>query len=155
MPEAADGLALLRDTSLPVETDAAILADWAMAGAFGLRVFLFVVLGTYFVWFWSHSGQTLAMQTWRLRLVTLQGQPVSVARAALRYLLAWMWFLPALLTLHFSGLEGAGPAFAAIIVGVLAYAALVWLHPGRQYWHDVVCRTRLVNWTPPSRPKSR
>jgi len=42
MPEAADGLALLRDTILPVETDAAILADWAMAGAFGLLAAILV-----------------------------------------------------------------------------------------------------------------
>ena len=123
----------------------------ALVGAFGLRVFLFFVLGSYFVWFWTHSGQTLAMQTWRIRLVTRAGQPVTRLRALCRYLLAWLWFLPALATLNIAGLTASAPAFVAITVGVLAYAALARLHPDRQYWHDAVCGTRLVTWLPPPR----
>lgn len=123
----------------------------ALAGAVGLRVFLFLVLGAYFVWFWSRSGQTLAMQTWHIRLVTHGGQPVSRRRALCRYLLAWLWFVPALAALKLAGLQGALPAFAAIAAGVLVYAALTRLHPDRQYWHDAACGTRLVAWTPPPR----
>ena len=55
----------------------------ALVGALGLRVFLFLVLGVYFVWFWSRSGQTLAMQTWHIRLVTREGRPVTRLRALL------------------------------------------------------------------------
>jgi uncharacterized RDD family membrane protein YckC len=123
----------------------------ALVGALGLRIFLFLVLGAYFVWFWSRGGQTLAMQTWRIRLVTRRGEPVSRRRALCRYLLAWLWFVPALAALELTGLRGAWPAFAAIVTGVLAYAALAWLHPDRQYWHDAVCGTRLVGWLPPPR----
>ena len=91
-----------------------------------------------------------AMKTWRIRLVDQAGGRVSAFRAALRYLLAWMWFAPALLTLQFTGLGGSGAsAFVALLAGVVGYAALAWLHPDRQYWHDAVCRTRLVNWLPP------
>jgi uncharacterized RDD family membrane protein YckC len=118
----------------------------ALAGTEGLRAFLFVVLGTYFVGFWSHGGQTLAMQTWHVRLVGPEGQPVSRVRALVRYLLCWLWFVPALAALHLAGLHGVAPAFAAILAGVLAYAALTRLHPDRQFWHDVVCGTRLVTW---------
>ena len=42
----------------------------ALAGKLGLQVLIFGVLGLYFVWFWSRTGQTLAMQTWHVRLVT-------------------------------------------------------------------------------------
>ena len=121
----------------------------ALVGAFGLRVFLFVVLGAYFIGFWSRSGQTLAMQTWHIRLVTRGGQPVTRWRALCRYLLAWLWFVPALAALKLAGLQGALPAFVAIAAGVLAYAGLTRLHPDRQYWHDAVCGTRLVAWKPP------
>ena len=123
----------------------------ALVGALGLRIFLFVVLGAYFVWFWTRGGQTLAMQTWRIRLVTRRGEPVSRLRALCRYLLAWLWFVPALVALKLAGLQGALPAFAAIGAGVLAYAALTRLHPDRQYWHDAACGTRLVTWKPPPR----
>ena len=36
------------------------------------QLFLFLVLGIYFVWFWSR-GQTLAMKTWHIRIVDRQG----------------------------------------------------------------------------------
>ena len=39
------------------------------------------------------------------------GQPVDAARAWLRYLLAWLWFVPALVALKLFGLRGGG-AFA-------------------------------------------
>jgi uncharacterized RDD family membrane protein YckC len=122
----------------------------ALAGVAGLRVFLFLVLGVYFVGFWSRTGQTLAMQTWRMRLVTAGGEPLSPWRALGRYLLAWMWFLPALISLQWVGLKGVWPTSVALAAGVLAYAALAWLHPERQYWHDAVCKTRLTRWLPPA-----
>ena len=34
----------------------------ALLGRHALQGFLFVVLGIYFVWFWSHGGQTVAMK---------------------------------------------------------------------------------------------
>ena len=63
----------------------------ALVGAWGLKAFLFLVLGGYFVWFWSRHGQTLAMRTWHIRLLTRAGQPVARWRAVCRYLLAWLW----------------------------------------------------------------
>ena len=118
----------------------------ALVGSAGLQVFLLVVLAFYFVYFWSLSGQTLAMQTWHIRLVTLQGAPVTRLRALCRFVLAWLWFVPALATVHFSGLTGAWATFGAIAFGVLAYAGLTRFHPDRQYWHDAVCQTRLITW---------
>ena len=41
----------------------------AMTGQSGMQAVLFLVLGLYFVWFWSRRGQTLPMQTWSIRLV--------------------------------------------------------------------------------------
>jgi uncharacterized RDD family membrane protein YckC len=124
----------------------------ALVGMHGLQAFLFVVLGAYFVVFWSRSGQTLAMQTWHIRLVTTAGDRVTPMRATCRYLLSWLWFLPALGVLAASGLRGGWPATAALFTGVLCYAALARLHPQRQFWHDAACGTRLVNWRPIKRP---
>lgn len=123
----------------------------ALVGATGLQVLLFLVLGAYFVFFWSRSGQTLAMLTWHMRLVTLNGEPVRPLRAASRYLLAWLWFLPALAIVHFWGLHGGWAIAGTIAAGVAGYAALTRLHPDRQYWHDAVCGTRLVTWYPAHR----
>ncbi len=124
----------------------------ALVGKTGLQITVFLVLGAYFAGFWSRTGQTLAMKTWHLRLVTRDGLPVSPLRALCRYLLAWLWFLPALAGIYFSGLRGAAPVFMALIGGVLAFAALAWLRPDRQYWHDAACGTRLVTWRSAPRP---
>jgi len=125
----------------------------ALVGLHGLQAFLFVVLGVYFVWFWSTGGQTVAMKTWRLRLLTADRQPVSQARALARYLLSWLWFLPALAWAHFGGLSGGAAISGALALGVIVYAALALLLPQRQYLHDVLCGTRLADWQPQRPPR--
>lgn len=124
----------------------------ALSGKTGLQLFLFLVLGIYFIWFWTHGGQTVAMKTWRLRVLRADGEPLTQGRALARYLLAWLWFLPALLTLHLSGLKGGGATAGVLLAGVLAYAAASWLHPQRQFLHDALCGTRIVDAPQPPRP---
>lgn len=123
----------------------------AMLGRHGLQAFLFVVLGIYFAWFWSNGGQTVAMRAWHIRLVGADGKPVSQARALMRYLLSWLWFVPSLTALYLSGLHGLPAIFGMLAAGVLAYAALSRLQPDRQFWHDAACGTRLIS----SRPRPR
>ena len=64
--------------------------------AFGIAapnwvVFLnfFGVIGIYFVWYWHKHGQTLAMQTWKMQLVRVDGSKPSLEQLILRYCLAW------------------------------------------------------------------
>ncbi len=112
-----------------------------------LRVIAFVIYGVYFTWFWSRRGQTLPMQTWHIRLVTVSGQPVSQERALMRYVASCAWFAPAtaLAALnHWTRWD----ALAAVGVGVVAYALLSLLHPQRQFWHDALCGTQLIDAPP-------
>lgn len=53
------------------------------------QIHFFVVLLIYFCWFWLHGGQTLAMRTWKIRVVDSSGGPLRPAQAVLRYLAAW------------------------------------------------------------------
>ena len=101
-----------------------------LIGAFAHRVatptllwaHLFIVLLVYCLGFWCHGGQTLAMKTWRIRLLTRSGGPVRPAQALLRYLLCW----PSL------GLGGIGILWAVV-------------DRDRQFLHDRLAGTRLVN----------
>ncbi len=114
--------------------------------------FLFIVLGIYFGWFWSRSGQTLAMKTWHIRVVTRDGQPLTQARALLRYVAAWLWFLPPLAVAAWVGvhrLGGAGTA-ALFFAYLAAYAVVSKLHPSGQFPHDLIAGTRLITWRPAS-----
>ena len=120
----------------------------ALQGRGLLQAFLFVVFGIYFIWFWSHGGQTLAMKTWRVRVVTASGAPLTQARALARYVLSWIWWLPGLLLAWLGGWHAAGALFGALAAGVLGYALLALAHPQRQFWHDAACGTRLVDARP-------
>ena len=47
----------------------------------------------FYGWFWTHSGQTLGMQAWRIRVVSKQGQPVTVAQSVVRFgtaMVSWL-----------------------------------------------------------------
>ena len=120
----------------------------ALEGKAGMQAFVFVLLGLYFTGFWSHGGQTLAMRTWHLRVVRLDGSPLSRTRAFARFLASWMWFLPALLALWATGLRSAAGAAGSIVLGMAAYASLAWLRRDRRLWHDVLCGTQMIDWRP-------
>ena len=110
------------------------------------QAFLFVVLGIYFAWFWS-KGQTLAMKTWHIRVVDPAGRPLTQRRALLRYVLSWLWFLPPLAATAPFRLSGAETA--VIVLGwVLVWALLSRFHPARQFWHDALAGTRLIDARP-------
>ena len=123
----------------------------ALDNRHALQAFVFMVFGVYFVWFWS-KGQTLAMKTWHIRVVDVQGVPLTQQRALLRYALSWMWFLPPLgmsWLLDLPAREGA-----VITLGWVAiWAILARFHPQRQFWHDAWAGTRLITWITPAKPK--
>jgi len=96
----------------------------AMDNRHALQAFLFVVFGIYFVWLWS-KGQTLAMKTWHIRLESASGMPPTSGQAAKRYLLACLLF----------PISWAWALFAA----------------DRQFLHDRLAGTRLVNAAPSAR----
>lgn len=117
-----------------------------------LQDWLFFVLGLYFCWLWSHGGQTLAMKTWRIRVVTQQGLPLTLWRAIGRYLLAWLWLLPGLAA---AWAMGAKTWMLVLIpaANVLVWALTVYLDPQRQFLHDRIAGTRLIR-VPATTPKS-
>jgi uncharacterized RDD family membrane protein YckC len=109
--------------------------------------FLFLVIGGYCIYFWTR-GQTLAMKTWRLRLVDRLGRPLTFGRAALRYLFCWIWILPPLAAFQ-SRRIATGDVLALLAGWVVFWALLSRLHPLRQFWHDAFAGTRVVEAPPP------
>ena len=120
----------------------------ALQGQLGLQLLVFGVVGIYFVGFWHKKGQTLPMKTWHIQLRSANGGPVSWQRAAARYALSWLWFLPALAVSAVAQVKSAGEFGAVLLAGVFAYAAASWLTASRQFVHDVLCGTRLVDVQP-------
>ncbi|CAN1560024.1 COG1714 Predicted membrane protein/domain [Burkholderiaceae bacterium] len=121
----------------------------ALDNRHGLQAFLFLIFGIYFTWF-GHKGQTLAMKTWRIRLVDTSGKPLSQGRALWRYVLSWVWFLPPLIVI--SGLALSGGETLLLLLGwACVWAVLSRFQPEGQFWHDVWAGTRLIHSEPLSR----
>lgn len=110
----------------------------------GLKLFLFLATGLYFTWCWRDSGHTLAMKTWRVKVVKAGEPRLPWRTAILRYLLAWGWFAPALLACAALGLHGKGEITVALAIGMAAWAATALLDRDRQFLHDRIAGTRLI-----------
>ncbi len=55
-------------------------------------IYSWTVAGAYFVFCWAKSGQTLAMQTWRIQLTSQDGSRLTALQAVQRYILASLFF---------------------------------------------------------------
>ena len=98
-----------------------------MPGPGLLWLYLFLLLGTYFVWCWIKAGQTLAMKTWRLYIVDAQtGTLLRPLQAVVRYGMGWI-FWPTGLSLLWSLID-----------------------PDKQFLHDRIAGSRVIY-----RPKPR
>jgi uncharacterized RDD family membrane protein YckC len=58
-------------------------------------VYLLVICFFFYAWFWTHGGQTLGLRTWKLKVLTFNGEPISWKQAFLRFLgaiISWSFF---------------------------------------------------------------
>jgi uncharacterized RDD family membrane protein YckC len=83
-----------------------------------------------------------------VRLVDRWGQPVKRPQALLRYLLSWIWFLPALALAALMGTPGGAGLWVCLLSGVILVAAAAHWSPDRQFVHDLICGTRLIDCRP-------
>ena len=138
-------LALLLIASFPI----AGLKDAIREGATHIvfQVYLLVVTTCYFVWQWQKSGQTLAMKTWRFRVVNQRGQVLSWQHAMLRFIVALLFFGPACVgTVLFFFPGRISPAIALwFFLPLMATLLYARFDPDKQFLHDRLTGTRLVD----------
>jgi len=145
------GIALVTAAAVLLTLHALGVEQSAVLRRATLQAIEFCVLTAYGTWFWSAGRQTLPMKTWRIRVVSASGGPLSWRRALLRALLSWVWVLPALLLSAVLGLRPQNIGWT-ICAGVAAWALLSLLRSDRQYLHDALAGTRLI---PSSWPDGR
>ncbi len=84
-------------------------------------LYLLIISLLYFGWSWRRGGQTLGMKTWKLKLCTVDGQPVTYLQILIR--------------------------FSAALLGLLALGIGFWwglFNQRSETLHDRVSRTRLI-----------
>lgn len=84
------------------------------------RLTMLLICYLFFVGFWSGYGRTLGMQSWRLRIETVDGRAPGIGQSSLRFFAAILSWLPA----------GLGFWWQLVDNDKLA-------------WHDRLSRTRL------------
>lgn len=76
----------------------------------------------YYAYFWTHSGQTLGMKTWRIKLIAKNGRPLSWQQAVLYF-------------------------FAALLSWAVLGLGFLWslFDPQRATWHDKIAACRMLD----------
>lgn len=85
-----------------------------------VRVIAVLAVNVFFCWFWVKNGQTLGMQAWRIKLVGMNGQPVTVKMGVKRM---------------------AGALLSAICLGMGYWWCLI--DKQSRYWHDYLSGSEL------------
>lgn len=85
------------------------------------QLYIFTITYIFYIWFWTHSGQTLGMQTWKFKITTTKGEPVNLSQATIRY-------------------------FVAIISITVFGLGFFWsiVDKKNRTWHDIASRTKLI-----------
>jgi len=81
-------------------------------------VYLVSVSFLFYGWFWTHGGQTLGMRAWKLKVLTIDGKPLSWLQALSRFAAAFL-------------------SWAVLGVGFLWIA----FDKDRRGWHDHLSKT--------------
>jgi uncharacterized RDD family membrane protein YckC len=123
----------------------------ATAPAWFLLAHLYLVLALYFSWYWTKTGQTLAMQTWKIQLVSEDGTILKKSQALMRYALGSLWLVPAALIL-FIAIKVGNPEQMGTYLSITFFSMTLFFWPltalldrqHRQTWPDKWAKTRLV-----------
>jgi len=116
-----------------------------------LLAHLYLLLALYFSWYWTRTGQTLAMQTWRIQLTDLNGHIVSRSQALMRYAIASLWLIPAAIALYIAtriwGISSMGTSLSIVFFFTTLFfwpLTILFNLKERQAWVDSWSKTRLV-----------
>ena len=111
------------------------------------QVYFLCVAATYFTWFWRRGGQTLAMKTWRVRVTSASGQPLTFSRAVARFGCALLFFGPAIAGLLLLFFPNRISPVIALWAFLPMLATILWARfdADHQFLHDRMSGTRLVS----------
>lgn len=105
---------------------------------------LIIVTAAYFIHAWTGSGHTLAMKTWRIKIVKVGFAKVPLSAAIIRYIAGWGWVLPGLLISKLMHLNPKQAAMA-VSINIVLWGLSALLDRDRQLLHDKLAGTRLIS----------
>jgi len=129
-----------------------LLPNLVLGIAFGISLpswltffYLYGVLAFYFVWYWTRTGQTLAMQTWRVKLVSVSGARLTRRQALWRYVYGSLWLVPCILIQASAELQKWGIIGLLFAVSLFLWPLTIYLdRRHRQTIPDRLGKTKLI-----------
>ncbi|MES2016503.1 MAG: RDD family protein [Pseudomonadota bacterium] len=109
----------------------------------------FMVVGAYLIHSWSGSGFTLAMKTWRIKLVKVGYARVPFRNAAMRYVFSYGWVVTGGLIYYVVGRHSLKDMSLSMLAGVVLWGMTAFLDKDRQFLHDKLAGTRLISLPKP------
>lgn len=107
----------------------------------------------FYAWFWTREGQTLGMRTWKIKIITDNGEKLTWKLSAIRFAAATVVFLPAAIGLLW--IFDPNRSVSGLIIAILAMApacfGLLWMFfdSDKLAWHDKLSSTRLISLKEP------
>ncbi len=137
--------AILIGIATPAEVaakhEAVVLPDWFRH----LILFpaMMIMTWLFYGYFWRKNGQTLGMQTWRIKVIKPNGELLTWADAAGRCAAAVI--LPTICGLTANVLYGSSGAFAlSLLFGFIGNYAWSWINRRGFAWHDQLSATVVI-----------
>lgn len=124
-----------------------VFATKGYAGPFvehGNKFVVFIAAGAYFIHSWTGSGFTLAMKTWRIKVVMVGAARVPFRNAAVRYVFSWGWVLSGGLIYYLTGRHGWQDMALSLFAGIILWSSTIFLDKDRQFLQDKLAGTRLI-----------
>ncbi|HEU4484043.1 MAG TPA: RDD family protein [Povalibacter sp.] len=108
-----------------------------------------VVIGGFYVYFWTRKGQTIGMLPWRLRLQTPEGALIDLRTAVLRISIGLALWLPFFVGYweiwgHWTNRTARMVAMCASLAPVVLCYLWIWIDRDGLAWHDRLTRTRVI-----------
>ena len=79
-----------------------------------------------------------------------ESKKLAIRTAAMRYLLCWLWILPGIVVAYLSDLSNKHKLYA-LLASVLLWSLTAFLDKDRQFLHDRIAGTRLVQLPKPEK----
>jgi uncharacterized RDD family membrane protein YckC len=118
----------------------------------GRQMWLFLVIGVYFMLCWRRGGQTLPMRAWHIKLLASNDQRPSFRQLFVRYVMMWPLPLAGMALIYGLVLVTGWPGIYtfAIVTPFLIFIP-TWFAPDGQFLHDRLARTRIVDIAKPTK----
>lgn len=110
------------------------------------QLYLLIIMGYYFTWFWTHGGQTLAMQTWKMRLVSRDGKALTRQQAIARFLYAFLGIIIFVLIDQMLPFNFVSHSHLVLMSTLIFGSGFIWavFDHDHQFLHDRLAGTRII-----------